>query len=47
MTLLFTGASGFLGKNTLPLLSKYYQVSTLGLMDIDDYNVNISEISLN
>ena len=43
MTLLFTGASGFLGKNTLPLLSKYYQVSTLGLMDIDDYNVNISE----
>lgn len=40
--LLFTGASGFLGHNVLPLLQKDYEVKTLGLTDEDDYKVNIS-----
>lgn len=40
--LLFTGASGFLGNNVLPLLQKDYEVKTLGLTDEDDYKVNIS-----
>jgi len=41
MKILFTGASGFLGKNTLPLLQKKFEVKTMGLTDNDDYNVNI------
>ena len=39
--LLFTGASGFLGNNVLPLLQKEYEVKTLGLSNADDYFVNI------
>jgi nucleoside-diphosphate-sugar epimerase len=40
--LLFTGASGFLGTNLKPLLRNEYEVKTLGLMDGDDYKVNIA-----
>lgn len=40
--LLFTGASGFLGNNVLPLLQKEYEVKTLGLTETDDYFVNIA-----
>lgn len=41
MHLLFTGASGFLGKNTLPVLSQQLQVSTIGLTPDEDYQVNL------
>lgn len=39
--LLFTGASGFLGKNTLPLLKEKYEVTTIGPMPTDQIKVNI------
>jgi nucleoside-diphosphate-sugar epimerase len=39
---LFTGASGFLGDNVLPILSKDYSVSTLGLTAKDYYKVNLA-----
>jgi len=41
-TLLFTGASGFLGKNLLPILTETYNVKTLGLTEEDEYNINIA-----
>lgn len=41
MHLLFTGASGFLGKNTLPVLSQQFQISTVGLTPDEDYQVNL------
>lgn len=40
--LLFTGASGFLGNNVLPLLKKQYDVKTMGLEDVCDYQVNMA-----
>lgn len=40
--LLFTGASGFLGNNVSPLLRKEYSVSTVGLTEQDDYNINLA-----
>jgi len=40
--LLFTGASGFLGSNIMPLISKQYNVKTMGLSDYDDYIVNLA-----
>lgn len=40
-TLLFTGASGFLGNNILPLLKEQYEVDTLGFGNDMTYNVNI------
>ena len=48
-TLLFTGASGFLGSNILPLLCKNYDVDTLALDDKATYNINLvtDEINLN
>lgn len=42
-TLLFTGASGFLGNNIKPLLSKTFQISTMGLSESDRYKVNIAK----
>lgn len=42
MRLLFTGASGFLGKNILPVLSQQYEVVTLGVSSDEDYRVNLS-----
>lgn len=41
--LLFTGASGFLGNNVLPLLQKQYDVKTMGLEDVCDYKVNMAK----
>ena len=43
MKLLFTGASGFLGTNVLPLLEKRYDVSTVGLSMQDNYRVNLAK----
>ena len=43
MKLLFTGASGFLGTNILPILSKEYdQIHTLGLDKKDNIRVNLA-----
>lgn len=42
MRLLFTGASGFLGKNILPVLSQQYEVVTIGVASSEDYQVNLS-----
>jgi len=42
MNLLFTGASGFLGKNILPILNETYSVRTLGLTQDDSYKINIA-----
>lgn len=42
MKLLFTGASGFLGCNIKPILQKNYNVQTVGLTPIDDFQVNIA-----
>lgn len=41
--LLFTGASGFLGYNILPILKKTYDVSTVGLTDDDDIKINMAK----
>lgn len=41
--LLFTGASGFLGNNILPLLKEQYGVDTIGLTDRDDIKINIAK----
>lgn len=40
--LLFTGASGFLGANLLPILTAEYKVLTMGLSDSDDFKVNLA-----
>jgi nucleoside-diphosphate-sugar epimerase len=40
--LLFTGASGFLGDNVLPLIRERYTVDTLGITDRDDYKIDLS-----
>lgn len=42
MKLLFTGASGFLGKNIYPLLKDMYKVATVGLSSQDNYNVDMA-----
>lgn len=41
--LLFTGASGFLGNNILPLLKEQYDVDTIGLTDMDDIKINMAK----
>ena len=41
--LLFTGASGFLGNNILPILKETYDVNTIGLTDDDDIKLNIAK----
>lgn len=41
-SLLFTGASGFLGNNILPLLKETYLVETIGLTDADDIKINLA-----
>lgn len=40
-SLLFTGATGFLGNNVLPLLKEKYDVETLALDENADYNINL------
>jgi len=42
MKLLFTGASGFLGINTLPLLEADFDITTVGFTPLDDINTNLS-----
>ena len=42
-TLLFTGASGFLGNNILPLLNLRYDVTTLGHLPVDHITVNLAK----
>lgn len=39
--LLFTGATGFLGSNVLPLLKENYDVETLALDENATYNINL------
>lgn len=39
--LLFTGGTGFLGKNIKPILDKYYDVTTIGITDQDMLSVNL------
>lgn len=41
--LLFTGGSGFLGRNTIPTLNKSYEVTTLGITDYDDIKTNLAK----
>lgn len=43
MTLLFTGASGFLGNNIYPLLKHDYVISTIGLTPQDTYLFNLAK----
>lgn len=47
-TLLFTGGSGFLGRNIKPILDKSYDVTTIGIMESDmikaDFVVNVPEL---
>lgn len=42
MHILFTGASGFLGHNILPILKQNYEVTTLGLTHQDDIIFNLA-----
>lgn len=42
-SLLFTGASGFLGNSILPLLKEQYDVDTIGLTDMDDIKINMAK----
>ena len=41
--LLFTGASGFLGHNILPILNKSFIVHTVGLTDEDHIKINLAK----
>jgi nucleoside-diphosphate-sugar epimerase len=40
--LLFTGGTGFLGRNIMPLLQKQYDVTTCGLMPNDDIKTDLA-----
>ena len=42
MTLLFTGASGFLGNNIIQLLNGAYNIISVGLSPQDTYLVDIA-----
>ena len=41
--LLFTGGTGFLGKNVMPLLQKDYEVTTCGITPEDQIKVNLAK----
>ena len=41
--LLFTGGTGFLGKNIMPLLQKDYQITTCGITSEDMIHVNLAK----
>ena len=40
--LLFTGGTGFLGKNAMPLLVEQYEVTTIGISDKDELKANFA-----
>lgn len=42
-SLLFTGGTGFLGKNARPVLDKNYQVTTCGITPADDIQANLAK----
>lgn len=42
-TLLFTGGTGFLGKNIMPILTKRYEVTTCGITPDDMINANLAK----
>ncbi len=42
-TLLFTGGTGFLGKNVMPLLQKNYEVTTCGITPEDMIQANLAK----
>lgn len=45
--LLFTGGTGFLGRNIKPILDKNYEVTTIGIMDADMIKANfVSDVPL-
>lgn len=39
--LLFTGGTGFLGNNVKPILDKIYEVTTIGITEIDNIKANL------
>lgn len=41
--LLFTGASGFLGNNILPILVQNYKITSIGLSEKDTYTINMAK----
>lgn len=41
--LLFSGASGFLGHNVVPILSKQYDITTIGITRHDNIKANIAQ----
>lgn len=41
--LLFTGGTGFLGKNVKPVLDKSYEVTTCGITEADDVKANLAK----
>ena len=43
-TLLFTGGTGFLGKNVMPLLQKDYEVTTCGITPEDMIQANLAKM---
>lgn len=43
MRLLFTGASGFLGENIKPILAAQYDMTTIGLTEMDDIRINFAK----
>lgn len=43
-TLLFSGASGFLGRNVRPILEQLYRVDTVGITPEDTYNIDFSHV---
>lgn len=43
MKLLFTGATGFLGNNIIPILENYYSITTVGLTNNNDIQIDISK----
>ncbi len=42
-TLLFTGGTGFLGHNVMPLLKERYEVTTCGITQDDEIKVNLAK----